>query len=267
MLRRGHDLRRSFAARLDPASDDARHGQDRRQLTRSHTSAASSRALAVVPAPRAVPARLAWLARLAQRSLLPLLPRLRLVLLLPLLPLLLLLPLSTGCASSAPAAAGDGSGGGRPAYTAPIQQITLRGGRLGWGGFEIGMSFGEVQSAAGRHLASLGLEPRDPLCGFTMVEVAPHHQPLQLEFDPTAGDTGRVKAIWLLLPDRKGAATTAGMVRALKARFPDLTYLHSSHDPTLAESTNERPFFRGAGGAIFFVDPRLGIYFGDVCFE
>lgn len=225
-----------------PTPDDARHGQDRRPLTRFSFSlprAAAPAALAV-----------AW-------------------------------ALAAGCASSAPSPAATatatatangamGSGGGdrgRPAYTAPIQQITLRGGRLGWGGFEIGMSFGEVQSAAGRRLPSLGLEPRDPLCGFTMVEVTPHRQPLGLEFDPGDGDTGRVKAIWLLLPDRKGAATTAGMVRALKARFPDLAYLHSSHDPTLAESTNPRPFYRGANGAVFFVDPRLGIYFGDVCFE
>jgi hypothetical protein len=169
-----------------------------------------------------------------------------------------LLGLAAACASP-----------GRPArtfapYTDPIKQITLRNGRLGFGGFEIGMTFHEAESALGKRLPSLQLDPRDGLCGFAAVDVAPHRQPLQLEFDATGGEDGRLKAIWLLLPDRSSDASAAHTARALKARFPDLVYVPMRQYPE-PEATNPHPLYRGAGGGLFLVDPQLGVYFGALC--
>jgi hypothetical protein len=160
------------------------------------------------------------------------------------------------------------SGGGHyPRYTAPIDELTLRGGRLGWGGFEIGMTFRDAQAAAGKRLPSLNLEAPDPICGYTMVDTSPRRQPLRLEFEPGGGDMARLKAIWLLLPDRAGQASAAETTRALKARFPGLIYFVSASGPSLPESVSPRPVYRLPGGAQFLVDPRLGVYFGELCFS
>jgi hypothetical protein len=149
-------------------------------------------------------------------------------------------------------------------YTDPIKEITLHNGRLGYGALAIGMTFHEAQAAVGKHLPSLKLDPRDGLCGFAVVDVAPHRQPLQLEFDASSGEDGRLKAIWLLLPDRGGDASAVRTARALKARFPDLVYLPTRQSPE-PEATNPHPLYRAPGGALFLVDPQLGVYFGDLC--
>lgn len=152
-------------------------------------------------------------------------------------------------------------------YTEPIKQLTLRGGRPGWGGFEIGMTFHDAEIAAGKRLPSLGLEAPDPICGFTMIDTSPRRQPLRLEFEPGGGESARLKAIWLLLPDRSGQGSAAETVRALKARLPGLIYFVSASGPSLPEAVSPRPVYRLPGGAQFLVDPRLGIYFGDLCFS
>jgi hypothetical protein len=170
-----------------------------------------------------------------------------------------------GCASGGGRGHGGDGGGGR--YTDPIAQITLHDGKPGWGGFQIGMTFHDAQAAAGRRLPSLGLEAPDPTCGFIMVDISPLvRQPLRLEFEP-GGDTARLKAIWLLLPDRSGQGSATETVRALKARFPGLSYFVSATGPSLPEANSPRPVYRLPGGAQFLVDPRLGVYFGDLCFS
>ncbi len=126
------------------------------------------------------------------------------------------------------------------------------------------MTFQEAESTLGKRLPSLKLDPRDGLCGFAVVGVAPHRQPLQLEFDAAGGADGRLKAIWLLLPDRGGDASVARTARALKARFPDLVYMPQRQSPE-PEATNPHPIYRSPGGALFLIDPQLGVYFGDLC--
>jgi hypothetical protein len=158
---------------------------------------------------------------------------------------------------------------GRPSrhfapYTDPIKEISLHNGHLGYEGLTIGMTFHQVESTIGKRLPSLKLDPRDGFCGFAAVEVMPHRQPLRLEFDAAGGEDGRLKAIWLLLPDRGGVASAALTARALKARFPDLVYQPDRNNPT-PEATNPNPLYRAPGGALFFVYPQLGVYFGDLC--
>jgi hypothetical protein len=166
---------------------------------------------------------------------------------------------AAGCASS--------GHGGPSHYTNPIHDITQHGGHLGWGGIDVGMSFLQAQTAVGHHLPPLKLDPHEGLCGYASVDVLPHGQPLRLEFEDAAGGGGRLKAIWLLLPDRQGKASVAGMARVLRERFPDLTYVtdHRAGDLPLSEATNLHPVYRGAGGSLFYIDPQLGVYFGEIC--
>lgn len=153
----------------------------------------------------------------------------------------------------------------RPAEA--IRQISLRGGRLGWGGLTVGMSFHDAELVTGNKLPPLGSAPRDLLCGYSNVESEVMGQPLRLEFDSRASE-GHLKAIWLTLASPGGEPLSAQEIAAaLKARFPKLRYVPSPHAPDLAESANPRPLYQIENGAMFFVDPRRGIYFGEICVD
>lgn len=175
----------------------------------------------------------------------------------------LLLGLLGACASQGPAPV---SVSRFPRYTDPIKQISLRGGHLGWGGLEVGMTFHQAELAVGKRLPSLGSAAQDELCGYYTLETRVLRQPLRLEFDARGGES-RLKAFWLPLANPAGELSTLDIARALKARFPDLRYLPSPHAPELAESVNPRPLYRGEGGKMFFVDPRQGVYFGEICVD
>ncbi|HVT19170.1 MAG TPA: hypothetical protein VHQ90_23695 [Thermoanaerobaculia bacterium] len=151
-----------------------------------------------------------------------------------------------------------------PTYTEPIKQISERGGRLGWGGLEIGMSFRDVELALGQRLPPLGLSEREPACGFYVLETEARRQKLGLRF-AGAGETGRLKVIWLRLHYPAGEASPLDLARALKARFPDLVYQPSPGSPDLAESVNPRPLYRTPHGALMRIDPQTGIGFGELC--
>jgi hypothetical protein len=156
-----------------------------------------------------------------------------------------------------------------PRYADAIRQISLRAGHLGWGGVEVGMSFHQAELAVGQHLPALGSSAQDELCGYYTLETAVMRQPLRLEFDARSGES-RLKAIWLPLSDPRepeGVPATLDIVRALKARFPDLRYAPSPHAPDLAESVNPRPLYALDRGGMIFVDPRRGVYFGEICVD
>jgi hypothetical protein len=174
----------------------------------------------------------------------------------------LLLGLLGACASSGPVQRFPRL----PRYIEPIKQISLRAGHLGWGGVEIGMSFRQVERAIRQRLPSLGSAAQDELCGYYTLETKVLKQPLRLEFDAKGGES-RLAAIWLPLANPAGELSTLEIARALKARFPDLRYLPSPHAPDLAESVNPRPLYRGQDGRMFFVDPRQGVYFGEICVD
>lgn len=133
------------------------------------------------------------------------------------------------------------------------------------------MSFHDAELVTGRKLPPLGSAPRDMLCGDSSVESEVLGQRLLLEFDSRASE-GRLRAIWLPLasppgdPDRSELSTLE-IARALKARFPKLRYVPSPHAPDLAEAANPRPLYQIENGAMFFVDPRRGIYFGEICMD
>jgi hypothetical protein len=160
-----------------------------------------------------------------------------------------------------------GGGGGRfPRYVEPIRQIAQIRGRLGWGGFSVGMTLKDAERALGKRLPIFETA-RDEMCGRHIVEVELRRQKLGLEFEGT-GEEARLAALWLLLwnPAGGGEMTTLEIVRALKARFPDLQYVPSPHGAQ-PESVNPKPLYRLAEDALFFVDPATGVYFGKVCVD
>lgn len=147
-----------------------------------------------------------------------------------------------------------------------VRQLTLRKGRLGWGGLEVGMTFRQAELVLSRRLPALGSATQDELCGYYPLDVELMRQPLRLEFSADAGES-RLQAIWLPLRSRAGAAGRDEIVDALKARFPKLEHLPSPHAPDLPEEKNPRPLYRvPEGGGMFFVQPGE-LYFGEVCVD
>jgi hypothetical protein len=162
-----------------------------------------------------------------------------------------------------------GTGGFRgrfPRYTEAIKQISLRAGHLGWGGLEAGMTFRQAELVVGKRLPPLGSSSPDVLCGDYTVEVEVLRQPLRLEFDGRGGES-RLKAIWLALANPSGELSVLEIARALKARFPDLEYVPSPYAPDLAESVNPKPLYRLGKSGMIFIDPRQGVYFGEICVD
>jgi hypothetical protein len=147
-----------------------------------------------------------------------------------------------------------------------IRQMTLRKGRLGWGGLEVGMTFRQAELVLGRRLPALGSASQDELCGYYHVEAELMRQPLRLEFSAEAGDS-HLQALWLPVASRAGAASRDDVVAALHARFPNLEYLPSPHALDLTEEKNPQPLYRvPEGGGMIFVLPG-GVYFGEVCVD
>jgi hypothetical protein len=147
-----------------------------------------------------------------------------------------------------------------------IRQITLRKGRLGWGGLEVGMTFHQAEQVLRHKLPSLGSATQDDLCGFYPLETELMQQPLNLEFSAEGGDS-HLQAIFLSLEGRTGPPGRDEIVAALRARFPKLEYLPSPHEPEVVEAKNPRPLYRLAdGGEMLFVLPGA-VYFGEVCVD
>jgi hypothetical protein len=147
-----------------------------------------------------------------------------------------------------------------------IRQITLRKGRLGWGGLEVGMTFRQAELVLGRHLPAIGSATQDELCGYYHLETELLRQPLRLEFSAEAGES-HLQALWLPLQGRSGTPARDEIVAALHARFPKLQHIPSPHEPDLPEEKNPQPLYRLAeGGGMVFVQPGA-IYFGEVCVD
>ena len=155
-----------------------------------------------------------------------------------------------------------------PRSVEAIHQMTLRRGRLGWGGLEEGMTFEQAERALGRRLPALGSASQEELCGYYHLEAELMGQPLRLEFSAEAGES-RLQAIWLPLAGRAGKPTRDQIVDALHARFPELEYLPSQFAPDLPEAENPRPLYRTVqvGGMIFVQPEEGGVYFGQICVD
>ena len=147
-----------------------------------------------------------------------------------------------------------------------IRQITLRKGRLGWGGLEVGMTFRQAELVLGRRLPAIGSATQDELCGYYHLEIDLLGQPLRLEFSAEAGES-RLQAIWLPLHGRSGPPGRDEIIAALRARFPKLQHIPSPHAPDLPEDRNPQPLYRlPEGGGMIFVQPG-GVYFGEICVD
>jgi hypothetical protein len=194
------------------------------------------------------------------------------------LPLLVLM--ATACAGAGGAGPAPGPPSGPPPAGAEedepaarfprsidaIRQITLRKGRLGWGGLEVGMTFRQAELVLGHRLPALGSSLQDELCGYYRLEAELLRQPLRLEWAAEAGES-HLQAFWLPLQSRSGTAGRDEIVAALHARFPKLEHIPSPHEPDLPEENNPQPLYRvPEGGGMIFVQPG-GIYFGEVCVD
>lgn len=147
-----------------------------------------------------------------------------------------------------------------------LRQISLRKGRLGWGGLEVGMTFRQAELVLGKRLPAIGSATQDELCGYDHLETELMAQPLRLEFSTEAG-ASYLQAIWLPLESRSGPPGRDEIVAALHARFPKLDYIPSPHAPDLPEERNPKPLYRvPEGGGKIFVMPG-GVYFGEVCVD
>lgn len=187
----------------------------------------------------------------------------------PLLPALVVLLLACAACAS-PGGPGLAPIDRFPNYTQPIRQISLRGGHLGWGGLEVGMTFRAVQLAIGSRLPSPGGGMKhDEMCDTYWADAKVLRQPLRLELGGT-GETSHLKAIVLRLANPAGDLSTLDLERALHARFPDLEYVPSPHQKDLPESVNPRPLYRLARSpqsGLLWIDPGSGVYFGEVCVD
>ncbi len=185
------------------------------------------------------------------------------------LPLLMLA--AAACASSRDPVPGSPHPGDELGVRFPrsidsVRQMSLRRGRLGWGGLEIGMTFRQAELVLGRRLPALGSATQDELCGTYPLEAELMRQPLRLEFSAEAGDS-HLQAIWLPLASRAGPPSRDDIVAAVHGRFPKLQYVPSPHAPDLPEEKNPKPLYRlSEGGGMIFVQPG-GIYFGEVCVD
>ena len=147
-----------------------------------------------------------------------------------------------------------------------IRQITLRKGRLGWGGLEVGMTFRQAELVLGHRLPALGSADKDELCGIYPLETDLMRQSLRLEYSAEAGDS-HLQALWLPLHGRSGTPGRDTIVAALRARFPKLEHVPSPHAPDLPEEKNPQPLYRVPdGGGMIFVQPG-GVYFGEICVD
>lgn len=152
-----------------------------------------------------------------------------------------------------------------PPYTESIKQIARLRGSLGWGGVWIGSTAREVERATGKRLDLDRADP-DELCGYRAVGADVLGQPLRLEFEGM-GEDARLRAIWLLLDGRGRPLDRDALVRALKARFPDVRHLPSPHTPDLPEAEAPKPLYELGKDSLFWVDPGRGIYFGKICVD
>lgn len=147
-----------------------------------------------------------------------------------------------------------------------IRQITLRKGRLGWGGFEVGMTFRQAELVQGRRLPALAGADQDELCGYYRLETELMGQPVGLEWTEEAGES-RLRSLWLPLQSRSGPSGRDEIVSALHARFPNLEHVPSPYEPDLSEESNPRPLYRlPEGEGMIFVQPG-GVYIGEVCVD
>lgn len=151
-----------------------------------------------------------------------------------------------------------------PSYLEPLSEVDLRGGRVGWDGVTVGMTFRDIERRVGR-LAAPAAAP-ELLCPHHRVDVVVDGQPLGLEFSGI-GDDAVLRAILIPLAPRIGESfDTRAVVDALRDRL-DLAFVPSPHAPRAAETEVEKPLYRTASDELVFVNPEAGVAIGEVCVD
>lgn len=174
------------------------------------------------------------------------------------------LAVAAGAASPAAAAPASRTPWPAPSYLAPLSEIAVRGGHLGWDGVVVGMTFRDVERRVGRLAAPAA--HAELLCPHHRADVVVDGQELSLEFSGT-GDEAVLRAILIPLVPRIGESfDTRAVVGALRDRL-DLAYVPSLHAPRLAEHEVEKPLYRTGDDELVFVNPEAGVMIGEVCVD
>lgn len=173
-----------------------------------------------------------------------------------------LVALALGALIAAPAAAA--TPWPPPSYLAPLSEVGLRGGHVGWDGVVVGMTLRDVERKVGR-LAAPAAES-ELLCPHHRTDVVVDGQPLSLEFSGT-GDEAVLRAILIPLVPRFGESfDTRAVVSALRDRL-ELAFVPSPHAPRLGEDEVEKPLYRTGSNELVFVNPEAGVVIGAVCVD
>lgn len=151
-----------------------------------------------------------------------------------------------------------------PSYLAPLSEVGLRGGHVGWDGVVVGMTLRDIERRVGR-LAAPAAES-ELLCPHHRTDVVVDGQPLSLEFSGT-GDEAVLRAILIPLVPRFGESfDTRAVVGALRDRL-ELAFVPSPHAPRLGEDEVEKPLYRTGSDELVFVNPEAGVVIGAVCVD
>lgn len=168
---------------------------------------------------------------------------------------------TAGC-SSVPTGSPDA------ARLAPVRQLHQRGGRLGWDGLVLGMSYREIEVAVGKKLPppETPEPPGNVGCEHPSLRTELLGTRLVLEFSGTFEDS-RLVALWAILaaPDR--SLDPAALRAAVRDRVHALEFVPDPLRPGVAEEASYRAVYAVHGGGRVVVDPARGVYFGDVCVE
>lgn len=164
------------------------------------------------------------------------------------------LVLLTACTTSGPGRVGP--------HDAVLRQVHERGGKLGWDGLQVGMTFAEVERAVGERLPS-PTGPDEICTDRYWTSASLLRQELTLSFTGST-QSARLASITIQLP---GGFEPASLVPRLESRLGPLEFIPSLHEPTLGPTQIAKPLYRTRHGGLIFLFPQSGIAIGDVCYD
>lgn len=151
-----------------------------------------------------------------------------------------------------------------PPQLEPVRQLHQERGGLAWDGLPLGITLREVERLVGRALPVPTPAGAGSSCGRPGVEVEVEGTRLRLELSGT-DDASRVLAMWVLLARRGQTLEPASLERAVRARLPDLRRAPPGSSQRHPAGTVPGLLYELAGGNRVLLDPRRGVYFGDLC--
>jgi hypothetical protein len=152
-----------------------------------------------------------------------------------------------------------------PADLTPLHHLDEMGGHLGWKGVAVGMTLSEIEAVVGEDLPPPAFA-QQILCPYHRLDVRVDGQLLHLDF-AGAGADAELRSVVIPLPVARGETfDTATVVETLRAGL-ELRFVPSPHAPEKGEAELEKPLYRTPRGELVFVNPEIGVVFGQVCVD